>query len=412
MRNRFLSICTCFLLVFISLFLAIQNDAYAFSEEQQLVNEVWRIVDRAYVDDTFNSQNWWAVRQKTLKKPLPDAEAAYDAIDEMLVGLGDPFTRFLRPDQYRSLQTSTSGELTGVGLQITRSQEMGELSVISPIDGSPADLAGIQPQDLIVKIDGVPTRELSLDEAAERMRGKPGSHVVLTITHASAPELDVDIIRDRISLNPVAFDLKRAANGLNIGYIRLNQFNANAAEAIASAINDLGKDGADAYVLDLRNNPGGLLQAGIEVAKFWLDQGVIVYTVNRYGIQDSVEAYGDALTELPLAVLVNGGTASASEILSGALQDNGRAILVGERTFGKGLIQSLFNLSDGAGLAVTVARYETPNHHDIHTLGIQPDVTIESGLISTKNVATADDAQYAKAVELLQDAITTIATAS
>ena len=412
MRTRFFSICTCFLLVFISLFLVIQNDAYAFSEEQQLVNEVWRIVDRAYVDDTFNSQNWWAVRQKTLKKSLPDAEAAYDAIDEMLVGLGDPFTRFLRPDQYRSLQTSTSGELTGVGLQITRSQEIGELSVISPIDGSPADLAGIQSQDLIVKIDGVPTRDLSLDEAAERMRGKPGSHVVLTITHASEPEQDVDIIRDRISLNPVAFDLKTAANGLDIGYIRLNQFNANAAEAIANAIDDLGKDGADAYVLDLRNNPGGLLQAGIEIAKFWLDQGVIVYTVNRYGIQDSVEAYGEALTELPLAVLVNSGTASASEILSGALQDNGRAILVGERTFGKGLIQSLFNLSNGSGIAVTVARYETPNHHDIHTLGIQPDVTIESGLMSAKNVATAKDAQYAKAVELLQDATTTVATAS
>lgn len=145
------------------------------------------------------------------------------------------------------------------------------------------------------------------------------------------------------------------------------------------------------------------------MARFWLDQGVIVHTVNRFGIQDTVEAFGDALTDAPLAILVNGGTASASEILSGALHDNGRATLVGERTFGKGLIQSLFNLGDGAGLAVTVARYETPNHTDINTLGIQPDVEIPSELIGEKRIASADDLQYAKAVELLEGTVSTLA---
>ncbi len=389
-----------------------QQAAVAFSEEQRLVNEVWRIVDRAYVDDSFNNQNWWAVRQQALKKQFPDREAAYDAIDEMLASLGDPFTRLLRPDQYKSLQTSTSGELTGVGLQITRDQESGELSVISPIDGSPADLAGVRPHDVILKIDGILTSELSLDEAAAKMRGEPGSHVILTIARGTEPERDVDVVRDRITLNPVSFTLKKTADGLDIGYIRLNQFNANATGAIANAIQSLEQDGADAYVLDLRNNPGGLLQAGIDIARFWLDNGTIVYTVNRYGVQDSFEAFGDALTSLPLAVLVNGGTASASEILSGALQDNERAFLVGERTFGKGLIQSLFNLSDGSGLAVTVARYETPDHKDINTLGIRPDVEITSDLISPRQIATHEDNQYESAVKLLHDTAVRLAAAS
>jgi carboxyl-terminal processing protease len=158
-----------------------------------------------------------------------------------------------------------------------------------------------------------------------------------------------------------------------IGYIRLSQFSANATEEVAQAIKKLQKQGAESYILDLRNNPGGLLQAGIDIARLWLPDGTVVYTVNRQGIQDSFTATGEALTDAPLAVLVNPGTASASEILAGALQDNGRALLVGEKTFGKGLIQSLFELSDGSGLAVTVAKYETPNHKDIHKLGIIPD---------------------------------------
>lgn len=318
----------------------------------------------------------------------------------MLATLDDPFTRFLRPTQYRSLQMSTSGELTGVGLQIAQDEATGVLQVIAPVEGSPADEAGIQSRDRILKIDGIPTTDLSLDEAAERMRGVAGSHVFLTIQHGETPPTDVDIVRDRISLNPVYTDM-RSHDGKAIGYIRLSQFNANATEEVAKAINQLEEDGATAYILDLRNNPGGLLQAGIDIARLWLDQGTIVYTVNRYGIQDQVEAYGDAITDAPLAILVNGGTASASEILSGALQDNERAVLIGEKTFGKGLIQSLFNLSDGSGLAVTVAKYETPDHHDINRLGIQPDIKIESQALSRSQVATDLDAQYETALDVL-----------
>ncbi|MGA7932837.1 MAG: carboxyl-terminal processing protease CtpA [Kovacikia sp.] len=380
--------------------------ALALTDEQKFVAEVWRVVDRAYVDDTFNHQNWWLVRQKLLKNPLGNREQSYTAVQQMLESLGDPFTRLLKPDQYRSLQTNTSGELTGVGLQIALDQENKKLRVISPIAGSPAERAGIQPADTILKIDGVLTEGLSLDEAADRMRGPIGSRVKLTIEREGKALADLEVQRDRIALNPVVADLRLQPKAhtdqpAKVGYIRLSQFNANAAAEVSDSIERLEQQGAEAYILDLRNNPGGLLQAGIEIARLWLDQGTVVYTVNRQGVMGSFEATGDALTHDPLVVLVNQGTASASEILAGALKDNGRATIVGEKTFGKGLIQSLFDLSDGSGLAVTVARYETPAHHDINKLGITPDVSVPLDPIRMEQVATQADRQYQTALNLL-----------
>lgn len=377
------------------------SPAYALSEEQNLVAEVWRIVNRAYLDETFNHQNWWFVRQRVLKQRLSDRDTTYQAIENMLAGLEDPYTRLLPPQQYRSLKTNTSGELTGVGLQITKDEKGESLRVIAPIEGSPAEASDIQPRDRILKIDGVDTSSFTLDEAADRMRGPVDTEVVLTLERPNQVPFDVTLTRAQVSLNPVYADLRVTDQGKRVGYIRLSQFNANASEDLASAIETMEGDGADAYILDLRNNPGGLLQAGIEIARLWLDQGTIVYTVGRQGILDSFAARGPALTNAPLVVLVNQGTASASEILAGALQDNGRAQLVGEVTFGKGLIQSLFNLSDGSGLAVTVAKYETPNHRDINRQGIEPDKLVKAPIQSKNRLATVDDLQYQAAVELL-----------
>ena len=383
------------------------SPAIALTEEQRLVAEAWRLVDRAYVDDTFNHQNWWLVRQKALKQALPDHESAYSSIQKMLAGLDDPFTRLLKPDQYRSLQTNTSGELTGVGLQISLDAETKVLKVIAPIAGSPADRAGVKPADTILKIDGVPTAGLSLDEAAERMRGATGSRVMLTMQRMGSEPSEVEIVRDRIALNPVSFELRLADSQVaehpktKIGYVRLAQFNANATAEVSRAINLLEQQGAEAYVLDLRSNPGGLLLSGIEIARLWMNEGTIVYTVNRQGIEGSFEATGQALTKDPLVVLVNQGTASASEILAGALKDNDRATIVGERTFGKGLIQSLFDLSDGAGLAVTVAKYETPDHIDINKQGIKPDVTVPLDPLAIAPLGAQRDRQYEAAVEFL-----------
>ncbi|HEY9908846.1 MAG TPA: carboxyl-terminal processing protease CtpA [Thermosynechococcaceae cyanobacterium] len=395
------------LLLAIVLFtLGIAAPAYALTEEQKYVAEVWRVVDRAYVDDTFNHQNWWLVRQRALKSSMSTREQAYTTVQQMLAGLDDPFTRLLKPDQYRSLQTNTSGELTGVGLQISLDADTGKLRVIAPIAGSPADRAGIQPADIILKIDGQATEGLSLDEAAERMRGQMGSRVILTVERAGDSVEDLEVTRDRISLNPVIADLRAvpqpdSEQRKKVGYIRLSQFNANATAEVAHAITRLEKQGAESYILDLRNNPGGLLQAGIEVARLWIDQGTIVYTVNRQGVLGSFESTGQALTQAPLAVLVNQGTASASEILAGALKDNKRATIVGEKTFGKGLIQSLFDLSDGSGIAVTVAKYETPAHNDINKLGILPDITVPLEPITAMQVGTEADNQYRAAVQLL-----------
>ncbi|MEH1787213.1 carboxyl-terminal processing protease CtpA [Nostoc sp.] len=375
--------------------------AMALTTEQKLVSEVWRIVNRTYLDETFNHQNWAAVRQKVLEKQITDSNAAYTAIGKMLKSLDDPFTRFLDPEQYRSLQVNTSGELTGVGLQIALNPETGNLEVVAPIAGSPADKAGIRPRDRILKIEGVSTKNLTLDEAATRMRGPSGSLVTLLIERDGEPETEIRLTRDRIALNPVVSELRVSAEGTPIGYLRLTQFNANASTELAHAISGLEKKGAAAYILDLRNNPGGLLQSGIEIARLWLDSGTIVYTVNRQGIQGSFEALGPALTKDPLVILVNQGTASASEILAGALQDNDRAQLVGETTFGKGLIQSLFELSDGSGLAVTIAKYETPQHRDINKLGIKPDKVISQPAINREQIGTEADLQYQAAVELL-----------
>lgn len=387
------------LLLPILLTFALCRPAIALTEDQKLVSEAWRLVNRTYLDDTFNHQNWAVVRQTILKQQLLDKDSTYKAIEQMLASLDDPFTRFLKPEQYRSLQVNTSGELTGVGLQIALTKT-GQLEVVAPIAGSPAEKAGIQAHDRIVQIDGIPTTKITLDEAAARMRGAIGSRVSLMLErHGDSRE--IQLVRDRIALNPVVAEL-RSSQEVPIGYIRLSQFNANAVAELARAIAQLEKQGADAYILDLRNNPGGLLQAGIEIARLWLDAGTIVYTVNRQGIQGSFEAFGSALTHDPLVVLVNQGTASASEILAGALQDNGRAQLVGEKTFGKGLIQSLFNLSDGSGLAVTIAKYETPNHRDIHKLGITPDRVISLEAITREQIGTEGDRQYQAAVELLR----------
>jgi len=391
------------LLAFCLVLTGFTQPVLALTSEQKLVADVWRIVNRSYVDHTFNHQNWAAVRQKALKYSFPNREAAYTAIAKMLKSLDDPFTRFLVPEQYRSLQVSTHGELFGVGLQIGFDEQTHQLKVISPIADSPAEKAGLRVGDRILKIAGLSTENLTLDQAAAKMRGKIGSPVTLLIARDGETEPEeVTIVRGRISLNPVVAQLQISPQGLPIGYIQLTQFNANAAAELAHAISSLEKKGATGYILDLRNNPGGLLQAGIEVARLWLDPGMtIVYTVNRQGIKESFTSFGSAITQAPLVVLVNQGTASASEILAGALQDNGRAQLVGERTFGKGLIQSLFGLSDGSGVAVTIAKYETPAHRNIHKLGIKPDKIVHQSPITHQEMATAADSQYQAAMLIL-----------
>ena len=377
--------------------------ALALTSEQKLFSEAWRVVNRAYLDETFNGQNWWRVRQDGVKQNLADREATYGAIEQMLTSLGDPFTRLLRPNQYQSLQVSTAGELMGVGLQIALDPETRHLIVVTPIPGSPAEAAGIESGDRILTVDGIETDSISLEESALHLQGLRGTPVNVEILRrgATTPET-LTIIRDVITLNPVISQLKTEDGLPALGYLRLTQFNGKSGDELGRSIQDLQNQGAEVFILDLRNNPGGLLQAGIDVARLWLDKGTIVYTVDRRGMMGFFQANGTALTQAPLVVLVNEGTASASEILAGALQENDRALLVGETTFGKGLIQSLFKLSDGSGMAVTVAKYETPLHHDINKLGIQPDQVVSDRSHPWTEVTGPEDLQYQAALDLLR----------
>ncbi|XP_042487387.1 carboxyl-terminal-processing peptidase 2, chloroplastic isoform X3 [Macadamia integrifolia] len=306
---------------------------------------------------------------------------SYVAIRKMLATLDDPFTRFLEPDKFKSLRSGTQGSLTGVGLSIgypTKFEGSTGLVVISSSPGGPANRAGIMSGDIILAIDETSTETMGLYGAAERLQGPEGSSVELTIR--SGPDIKhLALTLEKLSLNPVKSRLcdvpGLGKDTSRIGYIKLTSFNQNASAAVKEAIETLRSNNVNAFVLDLRDNSGGLFPEGIEIAKIWLEKGVIVYICDNRGVRDIYEADGSnaiAVSE-PLAVLVNKGTASASEILAGALKDNKRAVLFGEPTFGKGKIQSVFELSDGSGLAVTVARYETPAHNDIDKVGVIPD---------------------------------------
>lgn len=383
-----------------------QGQAFFQESPKELVDEVWQLVDRNYVDGTFNRVDWQAVRREYLGRNYSDREQAYTAIREMLEKLNDPYTRFMNPQEFRNMQIDTSGELTGVGIQLSQDEKTKDLVVISPIEDTPAAQAGILAQDVIIKIDGRSTQGMSTNDAVNLIRGPVGSSVTLTIRRGTQ-EMQFPLQRARIEVHPVKFALQNTSIG-KVGYIRLNQFSANAAEEMKEAIQTLEKDNVNGYIMDLRSNPGGLLFSSIDIARMWMNEGVIVSTVDRQGVSDQEKANGTAITDRPLVILVDGGSASASEILSGALQDNKRATLVGTKTFGKGLVQSVRSLGDGSGLAVTVAKYLTPSGRDINHAGIQPDVVIEmteqqrEALSRNRDgIGTSADPQYAKALEIL-----------
>lgn len=395
----------------VGIHLSPQGQAFLRPSPKELVDEVWQVIDKRYVDSTFNQQDWTAVRKDYLDRKYEKNEDAYEAIREMLEKLEDPYTRFMDPEEFQNMKIDTSGELTGVGIQLAQDEETKKLVVVSPIEDTPAFRAGIQSKDVISKIDGQTTKGMDINEAVRLIRGKPGSQVTLTILRGEEgkdrKEMDFTITRARIEIHPVRYSKRSSPEG-QIGYIRLTQFSAIAAQEMRDAIRDLEKQKVTGYVLDLRSNPGGLLDASIDIARMWLDRGTIVSTVNRLGTSDLREARGNALTEKPLVVLVDGGSASASEILSGALQDHKRAKIVGTKTFGKGLVQSVQPLSGGAGLAVTIAKYLTPDGRDINKAGIEPDIAVpltekdkERFTEDRTRIGTMEDPQFAKAVEIL-----------
>jgi carboxyl-terminal processing protease len=338
-----------------------------------IVDEVWQLVNHNYVDPEFNHDDWEATREELLERNYTSKAEAYRAIRKALNKLNDPYTRFLDPEQYESLTNQTSGELSGVGLRLEINEKNQSLTVVEPIPDSPAAAAGIQAGDEIVAINDQPTSLLSLEQASELIRGESGTEVKLQLSRSGKGLFALTLTRAQIELPRVTYEL-RETNETRVGYIKVKEFSSHAAEQMREAILDLKEQDAEAYVVDLRNNPGGLLYASIEMARMWLEQGAIVSTVDRTGGDRDFQANSTQLTDRPLAVLVNGNSASASEILAGALKDNNRAVIVGSQTYGKGTVQSVNGLSDGSGLAVTVARYYPPSGIDINRKGIEPDI--------------------------------------
>jgi len=367
---------------------------------KEVIDQTWQIVFRDYLDinGKYKPEQWRSLRRDVLAKSYGSSKEAYEAIRGMLGSLDDPYTRFLDPREFKEMQIDTSGELSGVGIQLSLDKETKNLVVVSPIEGSPASRAGVQPKDVIVAIDGKSTKGMSTEDAVKLIRGQAGTTVTLTLKR-KAQTLELPLTRERIELHAVDHQINTSADGVKVGYIRLKQFNATATKDMRQAVKDLEEKGAQGYVLDLRSNPGGLLMASVEIARQWLNEGTIVSTKTRDGIQDVKRANGRALTTKPMVVLVNEGSASASEILSGALQDNNRAVLVGQKTFGKGLVQSVRGLSDGSGMTVTIAKYLTPSGRDIHKHGIDPDVTakmteLETQRLKLEDLGTKKDSQY------------------
>ncbi|MDJ1169957.1 S41 family peptidase [Roseofilum sp. BLCC_M154] len=390
----------------------LRGQAFFQDGPKELVDEVWQIINNRYVDGTFNQVDWEQVRQEYLARNYTSDQEAYGAIREMLKELNDPYTRFMDPEEFKNMQIDTSGELTGVGIQISMDEETDRLVVVAPIEDSPAFEAGIQARDFIVKIDGKDTAGMDVNDAVKLIRGPIDSQVVLTILRGQE-EMDFPIQRQRIEIHPVRYSYRQEGAGKDIGYIRLTQFSAPAAEEMREAIEDLEDQGVSGYILDLRSNPGGLLYSSVAIARMWLPgREAIVSTVDRQGETERQRANSRPLTDKPLVVLVDGGSASASEILSGALQDNERAVIVGTQTFGKGLVQSVQPLAHGSGLAVTIAKYLTPNGRDINKLGIEPDILVEltddqkEYLVKHRDeIGTKTDPQYAEALKILTQEI-------
>jgi carboxyl-terminal processing protease len=376
-----------------------------------VIDEAWQLVNRNYVDETFNQNDWEEVRHDLLSQEYGSLDDAYSALEEALGLLDDPYTRFMTPSEFEELTNQTAGEFSGVGLRLTVDDSTQRLSVVMPLDNSPAAAAGLRAGDFIVSIENESTEGMTVRDAAQLIRGETGTAINLRIKRGDLPEFDVALTRERLEV-PAVFPSLRSEFDTKIGFIRLTEFTSHSAEQMQRAILQLTDQGAEAFVLDLRGNPGGLLQASIDISRLWMSDGSIVQTLDRHGHSEEVAADHTALTDRPLAVLVDNNSASSSEILTGALMDNDRAVVIGSQTFGKALVQAVHGLSDGSGIAVTVAQYYTPNGTDISQHGITPNIEIDLTLDQRRRLlvqpemrGTLADPHYQQAVSSLRPSI-------
>nr|GMC84334.1 carboxyl-terminal-processing peptidase 3, chloroplastic [Ipomoea batatas] len=369
---------------------------------QRTLVEAWGLIRESFVDPTFNHQDWDLKLQETMVEmfPLRSEDAAYNKIRGMLSTLGDPYTRIISPKEYQSFRIGSDGNLQGVGLFISIEPKSGHLVVLSCVENSPAARAGIHEGDELIEINGEKLDGIDGEAAAQKLRGRAGTTVTVKVHSGNVSGRndlrEVKLPREVIKLSPIssAIITHRMSDGRlsKTGYVKLSTFSQTAAVEMENTVQEMENQGVQSYILDLRNNPGGLVKAGLDIAQLWLDgDETLVNTIDRDGNMQPISMVdGHAVTHDPLVVLVNEGSASASEILAGALHDNGRAVLVGHKTFGKGKIQSVTQLHDGSALFVTVAKYLSPALHDIDQVGITPDVQCTVEVLNSPKDLEAD----------------------
>ena len=355
---------------------AAENDVY---KKIDLFGEVLEKINKEYVDEINQSKSMDA------------------AIDGLLQSL-DPYSAYMSPEIFNEMQTETSGEFGGLGIEVN--MESGVVKVISPIDDTPASRAGIKAGDYIIKIDDIQVQGKSLSEAVDLMRGPVGSSIILTVRRIGQKKaLTFEIVREIIQIKSVKADLLKN----NVGYLRLTSFNENSGEQIRKQIREFEKnENINSYILDLRNNPGGLLSQAIRISDFFLDNGEIVSTKSRKASENRkwFAKKGDLIGGKTLVVLINYGSASASEIVAGALQDHKRAIILGENSYGKGSVQSIIPLKNKGAIRLTVAKYYLPSGKSISEVGVSPDIEINEDTDEFR-IKTDTDNQLSYALKLL-----------
>ncbi len=331
----------------------------------------------------FNARAMWLMKQARAivetyqvdagNETIEEDDLVHGAIHGMVAAWGDPYTRFVTPEQLKEEEIEMEGQYGGLGIYI--GQRDGRTLIISPIEDTPADRAGLKPQDQIVKIEDEVILGWDSQKVVKYLRGKPGTSVTIWVRREGEDELlKFELMREIIKLKSVRWEMMDHS----LGYLRISQFKQNTAGEVEDALREMSKQGAKGLVLDLRNNGGGLLNGAVEICDMFLDGGLVVGMKGRVErANDQVFASKGTAVDLPMVVLINEGSASASEIVAGALSDRGRALSVGKKTFGKGSVQTLFNLGDGSGLYVTIARYQTPSGKIIDNVGLDPDVEVE-----------------------------------
>lgn len=379
-----------------------RSNAKLSDSPRALIDEAWQLVQREYVDRSFNGQDWQAVRNDYLDQDYRSQTEAYQAVNQMVSSLEDEYTRFLPPQALKDLVSNVSGEFIGVGVTVSLDPSTREWIVVEPFIDSPAATAGIKPEDVILSINGTPTSEINPSQAAPYLIGPVGSKLKLRVRRKDQ-EQDYELIREQINLNPLTFRAQDTLKG-KIGYIRLPVFTSKSPVAMKKAIETLESQGVKGYILDLRENPGGVLDAGIAIARMWVNQGRLMSLTTGTGKTELYDGDRTGLTTKPLQVLVDQKSASASEVLAGAIQDNQRGVLIGEQTFGKGVVQSLEKLGEEAGLVITVAQYFTPSGKNIHKKGIKPDQPVEPSIEAPANansLSMEDDKMFQTAQDNL-----------